>query len=502
MARSHLRETLNYKGKPVQNAAVYVYQPGTTTDVAGMWSQKTGGVAVANPILTNNQGEVEAWLEAAQSVDLKFTDNSDLARDQEGGVVTFADFTEQVEVRAAPEDTARLDIANTFAAGLLVSAPTGTDPAFEAQVAGDTGRRLHIRRDGQIWFGSGAGAVDTVLRRMAATLLGTEHSFQASGVIADGSWTTAFQDNDQHFWQKFNGHWRFKIGWGGGQSFFFESGGTQRFKIHGEADKISFGAAEDTNLYRVAANRLQTDDGFVVAAPGGLIPFRVTTPSGQTGDNAYQINLKNLGNPNHDWMIGQLPAGNLVFATEGGAGPAQRVAVSGSFDGLVFGAAEDTNLYRSEANRLRTDDSFEVAGQSIYLSLPSGTSVIEQTVAAGALVIRTAADAYIRFDPGGPAEKFRMGSDGRLYFGAGLDTNIYRAGADLLKTDDALQVAGLLAVLSGSDLSIDNGKLRYNAVQTAGAAAAGASGAPPAQVAGYLLILVDGVTRKVPFYAN
>ncbi len=63
---------------------------------------------------------------------------------------------------------------------------------------------------------------------------------------------------------------------------------------------------------------------------------------------------------------------------------------------LTFGSSADTNLYRSAANTLKTDDILEVAGvlYGTSLSLPNGALVI------------------------------------------GGDTNLYRAGQDVLKTDD------------------------------------------------------------------
>lgn len=78
---------------------------------------------------------------------------------------------------------------------------------------------------------------------------------------------------------------------------------------------IALGA--DVTLYRLSANELKTDDTFrssqnIVAQTGGA--------------NMVNIGLTGLG------------------------------------AGLVFGSAADTNLYRSAANELKTDDAFYAAG--------------------------------------------------------------------------------------------------------------------------------------------
>lgn len=74
-----------------------------------------------------------------------------------------------------------------------------------------------------------------------------------------------------------------------------------------------------------------------------------------------------------------------------------------------------------------------------------------------------------------------------------------------------LSDAGALSVsttLSGSQLIVigaagtaSAGTIRYGAT-TAATASAGAAGAPPAQVAGYIIVNVAGTQMKIPYYAN
>lgn len=46
------------------------------------------------------------------------------------------------------------------------------------------------------------------------------------------------------------------------------------------------------------------------------------------------------------------------------------------------------------------------------------------------------------------------------------------------------------------------GKLTYAAGNVATTAASGTNGAPPAQVAGYIIITIAGIDRKIPYYSN
>jgi len=67
-------------GSVIQNAKVFVYQPGTTTGFTGTaYNAKSGGSSISNGFVTNSQGEAEAWFDTPQSVDIAITDNSGAA---------------------------------------------------------------------------------------------------------------------------------------------------------------------------------------------------------------------------------------------------------------------------------------------------------------------------------------------------------------------------------------------------------------------------------------
>ena len=100
MARRHWRFVVrDAYGYAIQNARVYVYQPGTTTAFTGTaYNAVSGGATVSNPFTTNAQGEVEAWFDTEQEVDVFVDDNTDTAyRAVEGSsaAFSFAAFTEK-----------------------------------------------------------------------------------------------------------------------------------------------------------------------------------------------------------------------------------------------------------------------------------------------------------------------------------------------------------------------------------------------------------------------
>jgi hypothetical protein len=107
MARNHFRFVVrDAYGYAIQNAQVNIYQPDTTTAFTGTaYDAASGGAAVTNPFTTNDQGEIEAWFDTAQEVDVQVDDNSDAAyRAVEGSAQTlpFTTFTESATIDDAP----------------------------------------------------------------------------------------------------------------------------------------------------------------------------------------------------------------------------------------------------------------------------------------------------------------------------------------------------------------------------------------------------------------
>lgn len=218
-------------------------------------------------------------------------------------------------------------------------------------------------------------------------------------------------------------------------------------------------AVRDVFLYRSAANVLRTDHQFVSAgALSALGPATVGT--------TLSLNNAVIANPTEtNPQIGStgtgggaypfLEAGNLVIGSRWsgaardilfytGAPPTLRVAVDRAKDGLLFGpvGAQDVDLYRDSANVLKTDDQLSIGAAGLGLA---STGFIDVTRAAATVfrAFAAAGDAQPRF------EINHVAAGGRLEFGPGgataADTNLYRASADLLKTDDNFRVAGTAA---------------------------------------------------------
>jgi len=109
LARRHWRFVVrDAYGYAIQNAKVNVYLPGTTTVFTGSaYAAASGGSPITNPFTTNAQGEVEAFFDTTQSVDVAVDDNTDTAYravDGAGAVLPFTPFTEVDEVHASPAD--------------------------------------------------------------------------------------------------------------------------------------------------------------------------------------------------------------------------------------------------------------------------------------------------------------------------------------------------------------------------------------------------------------
>lgn len=232
-----------------------------------------------------------------------------------------------------------------------------------------------------------------------------------------------------------------------------ESGGAVNLSL-GSTAELQFGG--DVVLTRVSADFLRLKDRFEIERATSTTLAYGSRVTGQ-GSAMFQTDI----------------AGLLAWGPGGGS-------------------ATDTNLFRSAANILKTDDTLEIAGSpsiqtpsGVNLELdPGGTAIVAvnsilrsfsnnvhdlgtsgskwKDLLLGGDVF---ADGTLRGQTaGGPGAVVRVGNDaelhdiniadsvgirglqaatnGRLYFGSANDTNIYRSGANKLKTDDDFIVGG------------------------------------------------------------
>lgn len=126
-------------------------------------------------------------------------------------------------------------------------------------------------------------------------------------------------------------------------------------------------------------------------------------------------------------------------------------------DGTALGSAADTNLYRSAANILRTDDALSVGG-NLYPDASVIWSSDTNLYRSAANTLKTddtfRAAVYLSANDN-TADQVTIGYTGAgtgagMTFGSGFDTNLYRQASDRLATDDRFYAAGGLVTPSGS----------------------------------------------------
>jgi len=295
-----------------------------------------------------------------------------------------------------------------------------------------------------IW---GADTPATNLYRSAASRLQTDADFYVGGEIKANAYVRAYQGTANVV----------LLGWNGSAT----------------APAISFGSSFDTNLYRRTTNQLATDDLFYINGQplyvsGGLagqlllgdssgVPY-IYFGSGndttlyrnganqlRTGGQMWATNWVSATSAGNNWVFmnyigadaqpmfviegsGYLhwgPGGSTALDTSlyrsaanfltsgGGLALGANLLVNGSIYNrnnsghIYFGTADDIDLYRNSAGDLRTNSQFVAAGQ-IYAYYPYNW------VAIGGM------------GPGGVAGLTMVS-----------DTNLYRAAANVLKTDDS-----------------------------------------------------------------
>lgn len=198
----------------------------------------------------------------------------------------------------------------------------------------------------------------------------------------------------------------------------------QNFRILGDG-KVQWGAggalALDTNLYRLSAAVLRTDTQFEV--------------------------------------------GQSLTVT--GA----HVRLTGAAGQVIFGSGGDVNLYRGSADVLKTDDALTVTGA---LSLGAAADAYFLRVFARGIQTNSwlisnqaaATDNILSGEQAGDANtRFTLQASGRMSWGSGAaagDTNLYRSGAAILKTDGQLYTGSYIAAFQGTANETSLAQARVN----------------------------------------
>ena len=206
---------------------------------------------------------------------------------------------------------------------------------------------------------------------------------------------------------------------------------------------IIFGTANTANLYRLQPDTLRTDDSLVVGA-SLAVANRIMVSSAQDGTTATQGIIFGLSEDTNLYRskVNQLNTDDS-FLVGASLAVGNRILLSGDQDGtsptngIIFGLSEDTNLYRSAANTLTTDDSFIVTGS---LTVNDNVIVTGSISAGTSILVSSASDG--------------TSSATGVIFGVSRDTNLFRSAANTLKTDDSLVISGSLSL--GSLTLTDN----------------------------------------------
>jgi len=168
-----------------------------------------------------------------------------------------------------------------------------------------------------------------------------------------------------------------------------------------------------TNMNKIETELVALDTGKANIDGSGNILLSATGQIIWAGDtNLYRSSAAML-KTDSDFVLGK-----ALWANQG-TGSEVVVGSNGSAttSGIYFGSARDTNLYRSAADLLKTDDSFQVM-----------FNLIAQT------------NLYVDYGNAG----------NKILFGSAGDTNLYRQSAGVLKTDSSFWSPSNIVARQGS----------------------------------------------------
>jgi hypothetical protein len=338
---------------------------------------------------------------------------------------------------------------------LTISRPLANNAALATFIAGNTNNRFSLAMDGTMLWGDGTLAQDTNLYRSTPDVLATDDVVSIrptgapitadmlrivpAGAVSDAAYMTAV-GRARFGFNGANGAitisdiglnkaFRLELGAAGNLVMSATAAGQLALPAIGSAGGLLIGA--DTNLYRSAADQLQTDDKFVVNHPSGY-GILILTPTGFTS-----LSARVQGESN------------------------DRVSIEPAASRINFGSGSltvDTNLYRGAADQLKTDDSFVAAlGLRALVNANWGfrSEQVAGNIAFGNALLST--DANYAFHVLGSGEQ-RWGAGGATAY----DTALRRLAANQL----ALDTADLLVNTAGRGLRVKEGTNAKQGVST------------------------------------
>jgi hypothetical protein len=509
---------IDSEGRPIPSATVTVRDPGTTDPIAATIyaNDDTDPSTLANPFTAGADGRVEFYLTSPDRVDL-FIQKAGYSSQTVPVDVQFSTLlaphsitgSEHTASGLTTGEVLKANSATTFGFGQVPTAGIVDGSITLAKLANIATDRL-IGRDtaatgvpealtvgGGLEF-TGSGGI----QHSAHTGDVTSSAGNAALTIANDAVTHAKYQNiatDRLLGRDTAGTGDPEALTVSGGIEFTGSGGIQTSAFTGDVTKTAGGTAltiaNDAVTNAMIRNSVGLSvlgrsanttgdpadiagtDGQVLRVSGTTLGFGTVAKAGLPSAVAYEDEANSFS------ASQTISTGQLIVSTTGSSG------------GLLIGG--DTNLYRSAADTLKTDDKLIVGGATSQfgLGLTFSTFAAENAQLRGNYI-----DATDRlYDTAQPSWNVSIGSGndtfkiyrapatagspayaalltidsgGIMYFGSALDTNLYRSVADVLKTDDTFRSAvalgtGHVAAAtptggSSGDIKIGNGKIWVN----------------------------------------
>lgn len=220
----------------------------------------------------------------------------------------------------------------------------------------------------------------------------------------------------------------------------------------GDSLSISSGLPAWSNLGvsdKVSKSGDTMTGSLTISNAGGKTTLQLTSTGSNTGltiGNDIELYRSSAGILN---LTGAYAASSYITAYNATSSQVAmgRTASGVPGAGITFGSTQDTNIYRSAADVLSTDDSLTIAGSvgigtttlASELTISSAAPVVTFTStnnSSGArLNVTGTATNLFRFQYNGTT-MLTVSPTGVLSFGSTADTTLYRSAADTLRTDD------------------------------------------------------------------
>ncbi|HEV2412812.1 MAG TPA: glycosyl hydrolase family 28-related protein [Candidatus Saccharimonadales bacterium] len=337
--------------------------------------------------------------------------------------------------------------------GINLTGQAVNDGLLATIVSGDTNSRVRFNADGSLTWGSGSANGDTKIQRIGNGQLqmtdgGAGYSPQLKIAASTSNATSPLlqiQNNTA-------GDLAYNVQVSG------DSSSRYRVDSNGEMKWGPGNATQDTDLYRSALGTLKTDTAFVVGT--SLTAGSVAISEGASGGDVLKITNTTSGPTDSNVKIVSAASGDNAFGANvsGDTNNRFKIDSTGKMQWGTGSANQDTDLYRNGSALLQTDGAFTVgtlltAGQVAISEGAASSAVLRvtnttsgPTIPVTQIVAAASGDNSVGIEVSGDTNnRFKIDSTGKIQWGSGSanqDTDLYRASAGVLQTDNSLTVSG------------------------------------------------------------